>query len=854
MKQYDDSQKAVIDYFGGYALVLAAPGCGKTEILSQRILKAHRDYEVPYSEMLCVTFTNRASRDMKERIEKIVPDVTSDLYVGNLHRFCIGFLYENDIISVNTGILDDTDQVEAISEIMGKTTNEATQYEITAVTNWACHLFETENEFPNSICTHSNAQFNLYSEEYIEYKKENQVIDFDDILLLTYKAMMSPEFEAGEYKFSSYKWIQVDEVQDLNALQIGIIEKLVSKENPTVVFLGDERQAIYSFLGANHDCIVHVENLCKGNIWNLSKNYRAPLYLLDMLNDFAKTILKIDEDRLPTTTNKEYIDDALQTIKCTSYTEQMHVLGMLARQIFFNETSEKDSIGILVKTNKEADQISEILGEHNIGHIKLTKNDMFKMVDFKTLYSHFSVVSNDTRYSDWARLLYQTHVIEKISDARRCIKRMRQICVIPTDLMNYDNSSYAIEFHKSFENKDVVIFDTETTGLNVFNDDIIQIAAIKIRNGGVVPGSELDIIIRTDKEIPKTLKQGMVNPMVAEYRNRSMGITRNSWEKFMDAQDAFHYFLEYIKGCELLGHNVNYDVHILQNNILRRTKGLHLELPIFWDTLKMSRILDPNLRTHSLEGLLDIYQLEGTNSHNAMDDILATKSVARYLSNEISSKMDDQIKFLEHPVMKAIQRRMVKNYMPIYLHTFQKLYSGEISEENTFDYEFNFVYQRMLEKNYIKEISKFDYMRELFRTVVIDKDNDIFFNQQLLNHIYEFRTFNEADLYQNNIMSERVHVMTIHKAKGLEFENVLVFNVTDGAIPHYRSTNLIEDAKVLYVAMSRAKKRVWMTYSDKCTRFIEDNDTVKHHFIEMMKGQKDKLLEMEMKFFANRNN
>ena len=79
MKQYDDSQKAVIDYFGGYALVLAAPGCGKTEILSQRILKAHRDYEVPYSEMLCVTFTNRASRDMKERIEKIVPDVTSDL-------------------------------------------------------------------------------------------------------------------------------------------------------------------------------------------------------------------------------------------------------------------------------------------------------------------------------------------------------------------------------------------------------------------------------------------------------------------------------------------------------------------------------------------------------------------------------------------------------------------------------------------------------------------------------------------------------------------------------------------------------------------------------------------------------
>ena len=86
---YDPDQEKIVDFFGGQALVLAAPGCGKTDILSRRIVKAHRDYAVDYSEMLCITFTNRASREMKERIEETLGDIPSNLYVGNLHRFCI---------------------------------------------------------------------------------------------------------------------------------------------------------------------------------------------------------------------------------------------------------------------------------------------------------------------------------------------------------------------------------------------------------------------------------------------------------------------------------------------------------------------------------------------------------------------------------------------------------------------------------------------------------------------------------------------------------------------------------------------------------------------------------------------
>lgn len=184
MKDYDKKQQEVIDFYGGHALVLAAPGCGKTEILSQRILKAHDCYGVQYEDMLCVTFTNRASRDMKERVKEVLGDDVSSLFVGNLHRLCIHFLFDNQIIPLDTGILDDTDQTEIIAEMFG---HEPRQWEIKKILDYSCQIFEHDNNFPKELCLHERAQYSSYGEQYVEYKKENRVIDFDDILMLTTK-------------------------------------------------------------------------------------------------------------------------------------------------------------------------------------------------------------------------------------------------------------------------------------------------------------------------------------------------------------------------------------------------------------------------------------------------------------------------------------------------------------------------------------------------------------------------------------------------------------------------------------------------------------------------------------------
>ncbi len=837
-KIYDPTQRAVIDFCGSRALVLAAPGCGKTEILSQRILKAHSDYGVPYSDMLCVTFTNRASREMRFRVESVVGDSAADVFVGNLHRFCMSFLFDNAIVSRSTSVIDDADQSAILANLAGRA---LTPSDIKGVIDYSSRKFEIENNFPQGLHIHSNASsYAALGEAYVDYKNKNNCIDFDDILLLSYKALAADKYK--HLLHSSYNWIQVDEVQDLNPLQIAIVELLIADSQSTVVYLGDERQSIYSFLGANSQNILSISQKCKGNIFSLSNNYRSPVYLLDMLNDYAHSVLKIDKRNLPTAVGNQHLDDALLAVSCHSVESQYSIVAKLVDNIRRQYPAE--NIGVLVRTNAQVVRASDALTQQDIAHLALTNADIFKTDAFKTLCSHFSVVVSETATSDWVRIFQSVKVFDSPDHTRRCLTKMRSLALCPTDLLNYEGSSYVAEFCSSFLSVDaeIVIFDTETTGLNIFEDDIIQIAALKVRGGHIVPGSELDIIIATDKPIPKTLKHDMPNPMVAEYARRAVGERSQPYEKFFDSpQDAFCFFADYVGNRQLLGHNVNFDIHILEANIRRRTVGVAPPSAIVWDTLKLSRLSDPDLNSHTLENLLAVYHLEGINSHNAIDDIRATHSVAVYLAHKLSAKVAEQQAFLSHSVMLRARRKLSENYGMLYSSTVRKVYSFDDNNPHPFIDEFVNVYNSLLVGGYIEPIPRFDYMCQLFESVVFCHPSERRFADQLFAHLYDLRTFNESDLYQNDIIRESVHVMTIHKSKGLEFDNVIICNVSEGVFPHFSTRRPDEDAKVLYVAMSRARQRVYITFVGRPSPFLSD-DSVKTHFDYLSEDEVSSLL------------
>lgn len=837
----DSKQQSVIDFNSGYAVVLAAAGCGKTECLSMRVQKAHECYGIAYSDMLCVTFTNRASRAMKDKVAEVVGgEALENLFVGNLHRFCINFLHDNKIISDDTGVIDELDQAGLIAEILGAPTSDIPAREVKKVTDYACRMTEQEMGIPTGLFLHSDADYRYYEAAmaYRKTKQETDVIDFDDLLLMTYHAFSKPDYRK-RYTHSSYRWIQVDEVQDLNPMQMAIIDKLTAKDFTSVVYLGDERQSIYSFLGTKSDSVYALAERLHSPVIHLSTNYRSPAYLLDMLNDYAIEQLGASAERLPTAISGQHIDDGLTTVNCFDKKEMLSMAVALANT--FQASKPNESIGILTRTNDDADKISDILGEHGLRHAKLTKRDMFKSVDFKTIYSHFAVTTADTRLTEWARILFQTKAVSQMSLAHRCVAKMRQLGITPADLMEYADSTYLMEFAKAYEGKEIVIFDTETTGLNIFEDDIIQIAALKIRNGAVVPGSEIDIIIETDKQIPATLKNGIVNPMIEEYARRKAGVRNTPFEHFMPADEALAMFVDYVGDDDLLGHNVNFDIHILENNLRRRTTSVTFSTPAYWDTLKMARLLHPELKRFNLEFLLKKLGLSGVNSHNAFDDIRATKSLTDHCHECEIGLMAAQRQFISHKVMKEIQAKMVSDYRPIYLHSKAKLYSPEVDADHTFDSEFTYVHDTFARRGIINAIEHIDYMRALFNRVVIDTERDRYFNHQVVNHLHEFRTFNEGDLYQNGIIGERIHVMTIHKAKGLEFDNVILHDISAHSIPRDTCRDMSEDARLLYVGMSRAKKRLYLTYVGHLSPFIEGHDKVGEHFIDMTESQKDEV-------------
>ena len=817
IKEFDSSQKKVIEAEGGYFLVLAPPGCGKTELLTQRLIRAHQE-GLGYEKMLCLTFTNRAARGMRERIEKENPDACDGLFVGNIHRFCTRYLYDNQILPMSVGIIDELDQKDILDGFGFTKYNETrrgfeNQLRVADIVRLASRLYQDAHHHPQDVLldmpSFKRAEIRSKSEElakkYYAYKQENNVIDFDDILLLTYDSL--GESDGGERLYSSYPWIQVDEVQDLNSLQIALIDRLTAPEDFTVMYLGDEQQAIYSFMGAKLTGLNRLAERAGGNILRLDTNYRSPAYLLDACNAYATKVLGMNAQLLPKAGKSEEVRPGMMTI--FDYPDDRRQNDGLVRIV--KRVTEKypdERVGILLRTNKAADRVSVLLDAEGIGHFKLSGQDVFKTEEFKTLVAHFSVVLQDTRFFDWSRILWKTGASFSSKDARALVARLRDAAVSPLDLIEYEGrSSYVAEFLKVYETRELVIFDTETTGLNFFEDDIIQIAAIKVKGGKMVPGSGFNVLIRTDREIPPMLGTE-VNPMLAEYAKGPL----------YEADEAFRMFLAYVGDDDILGHNVNFDFQILKHNLLRRLGGERIEEHFrrCWDSLKLVRLLEPRLRVYKLKNLLEVFSLEGENSHRADDDILATRSLVDFCAGRIRACLPRQEALWSDVNVSRAARNLKTRYQALYEHSRAALYDGRRSTgELQWMDEFEAVYENLCGNGHFAPIPNMDYIVAFLRRNVFSPDREPYFWDQVNAHLSDLRTFTQADLCESGVIQEKVYVMTVHKAKGLEFEHVILFDATDGNFPLFLAATpqeKAEEARVFYVGISRAKKRLSILY------------------------------------------
>ncbi len=859
----DKYQIPVVEASQGYHLVLASPGCGKTHILAERIRYA-RERGVKYEDMLCLTFTNRAAREMTNRIQKVVGGDFSELMVGNVHRFCSKFLFEQGRIPADSAIIDDEEAVSIIADYRNEDEEGVTRdfnrykgyqtiiffqhfiYQMEHQHPWKYYLHpesftDDDREAVKHICASQKIEYdeqavvNIYhhAQEYMDeanapgldgktadrirvllwkmyyagcyarYKEENHLFDFEDLLLYTYDIYRS------DSSCKRYPWIQVDEVQDLNGMQLAIIDLLTAEDNPMVMYLGDEQQAIFSFMGAKVETLTLLKMRCKGNIHHLQRNHRSPKYLLDVFNDYAEKQLKIDRELLPLSDNDTKATSGDLRIIHSSTIEAEHK-DITTEALSLYEQNKEERTAVIVSANSDADRISEAMTEAGLTHFKVSGRDLFDTPDVKLLLAHLSVLSNEHNSIAWTRIMKGVRAFPSHALARRFNWKLKQLALSPSDFLLYPESCYTAEFLRAYNEEEIIVFDTETTGLNVFQDDIIEIAAIRIKGGKVV-GEPLDLYIETDKPILPMLGD-KENPMYAIYHEKM------STGELLSPSDALQRFLAYVGTSPILGHNANYDYNILDNNLQRYCKDtMHAHDIRCFDSLKLIRLLAPSLHSYKLESLLETFHLAGVNSHQAIDDVKATVSLVRLCAEKAREKQAQQAAFIRHPKVKPFANVLRSNYGECYREAVNRLYKLSTDHEPALVSELSAAYNAFRSDGLINDIPRLDYILRYLRIdMLTDETVANALAPQLSQYVMDINTLKEADFCNSKSILERIYVTTVHKAKGLEFDNVIIFDAADGRYPNaYNKTKQQdeEDARKFYVAMSRAKRRLFIAYA-----------------------------------------
>ena len=885
----DQSQQEIINISQGHHLVLAPPGCGKTQILSERIRIAHNEHGIPYGDMLCLTFTNRAARGMAERISQTISDPDrGDLFVGNIHRYCIRILTNHELVPSNTSIIDDDDALSILSRLSNQEeelviADFKKTHDLFDCIHFSQMMHQIKKQHPKDIrlhpeclnkddlnamrmvCTACRKEFtaemmnDMYehadfyltdidhlqtgtyanyaayrqqvrntltklslAHQYEAYKREHSLMDFNEVLLRAYDAISEAKTSNEPEKRAFLEavqrpWIQVDEVQDLNPLQMAIID-LISK-NECILYLGDEQQAIFSFMGAKLSTLEMLRKRCANAIHHLSQNHRSPRYLLDIYNRYAEKVLGIDPAFLPQPTNNDKAEDATRFIYAGTTDEEIVKIAQQAGH--WLQTNPDETTAIVTLSNADAEEISRQLTLLSLPHFKISGTDLFSTPDMKLLLAHFSAVMSDTNLIAWSRIMQGAKCIHTAYEARDIVHQLIATGISPSELMTVGTPPLTQQFVKAYETQDIVIFDTETTGLDTFRDDIIQIAAMRIRGEKIL--STFMVHIETEREIPVMLGD-IVNPIIEERKTAEI----------LSHEDALMRFSEFANDAVLLAHNADFDINILRSNINRYCKSVlesafsfgraGKETPYF-DSLRLIRLLEPDLRVHKLKHLLETLHLEGQNSHLADDDVFATKSLVDYCYMKAKALIPHQNALLAREAVINVGAKLQKNYAPLYHHTHDLLYkeapspSGPLPREGGgrgFTSELRYIHDALAADKLIQPVDKLDYICSYIDNDLIDSEKYPELILQLQHYGAEINTLREADLCSASRIKERIYVSTVHKAKGLEFDNVIVYDAVDGRYPNFNATTINqkeEDARKLYVALSRAKKRLYIGIS-----------------------------------------
>ena len=290
----NDRQKEAVEYMDGPLLILAGAGSGKTRVLTYKIAYLLEQEIVKPWQILAITFTNKAAKEMKERVEGLVGQVAQDMWLGTFHSVCVRILKrEIELLGYTRdfNIFDEIDKEKVIKEVMKKLNIDEKIYPVGLIKS---EISKAKEVMKDDVAYQKDSIGDFRKEEiakvYSMYQatlRTNNSIDFDDIIMLTVKLFLEHPDRLDYYQ-SKFNYILVDEYQDTNKTQFLLIS-LLSAATGNICVVGDESQSIYGFRGADITNILNFEKeFPNAKIVKLEENYRSTQNILNAANEVIK--------------------------------------------------------------------------------------------------------------------------------------------------------------------------------------------------------------------------------------------------------------------------------------------------------------------------------------------------------------------------------------------------------------------------------------------------------------------------------------------------------------------------------------------------------------------------------------
>lgn len=396
VKGLNKEQQEAVQHTEGPLLIMAGAGSGKTRVLTHRIAYLIHEKDVAPHNILAITFTNKAAREMKQRVNDLVGRGSEQIWVSTFHSMCVRIL-RRDIDRIgydrNFTILDTTDQLSVIKQVLKNLNIDPKQYDpramLGAISNAKNELITYEAYKKNERNFYERQVGAIY-EAYQKMLRKNQSLDFDDLIMeTTHLFERVPEVLA--YYQRRFQYIHVDEYQDTNNAQYQLVQQLAAKHNNLCV-VGDSDQSIYRWRGANIENILSFENdYANTRVILLEQNYRSTKFILEAANHVIENNLGRKAKNL--WTDNEEGNKIVCYEGSTERDEAQFIVEKIQSYIEAGEFDPHD-IAILYRTNAQSRAIEDTLLKSNITYQMIGGMKFYERKEIKDLIAYLRLIAN----------------------------------------------------------------------------------------------------------------------------------------------------------------------------------------------------------------------------------------------------------------------------------------------------------------------------------------------------------------------------------------------------------------------------------------------------------------------------